>query len=412
MTNKLNFSAIENYSKEYATKLCDEFFSRNEVITGKKILNLSNINQVNLFSIKQLSEKWQAEMARIQSPFFDYSNEEVQKNLNNLMNVLSQNIAVKREHFEPIIEKSTKDTLLLLLNPIGFFEDIFRNFDNFTITPKDLKNVEKFVQINKAIPATVSERIKEMGLEFIYVNAALQWLEETPASLHEQSERYLSLFSEKVPVTIQDLLIPEATVNQPIREAKEDESVSFFESIQTSEQALPVEIIAEPVVVTPAVEEVREEVIPVIAAAPIEEPLAVETPKEEAKPAVFVVEQPRSFTFEPLPSVDLSLNDKFQATTNLNDVSKASETLHDQQSKSKIEGIGSVISLNQKFLFINRLFGSNFDAYQHAIDELELCKDFFEAKELMLKKYVTKFNWDITSNEAEEFFEILKRRFH
>lgn len=406
MTNKLNFSAIENYSKEYATKLCDEFFSRNEVITGKKILNLSNINQVNLFSIKQLSEKWQAEMARIQSPFFDYSNEEVQKNLNNLMNVLSQNIAVKREHFEPIIEKSTKDTLLLLLNPIGFFEDIFRNFDNFTITPKDLKNVEKFVQINKAIPATVSERIKEMGLEFIYVNAALQWLEETPSSIHEQSERYLSLFSEKIPVTIQDLLFTESTRSKPIIEIREAESVSFFESIQTPEQTLPVKVIAAPVLETPTLKEVQNKIILAIAPTPIE------PPKEEAKPAVFVVEQPRSFTFEPLPSVDLSLNDKFQAATNLNDVSKASETLHDQQSKSKIEGISSVISLNQKFLFINRLFGSNFDAYQHAIDELELCKDFFEAKELMLKKYVTKFNWDITSNEAEEFFEILKRRFH
>lgn len=406
MTNKLNFSAIENYSKEYATKLCDEFFSRNEVITGKKILNLSNINQVNLFSIKQLSEKWQAEMARIQSPFFDYSNEEVQKNLNNLMNVLSQNIAVKREHFEPIIEKSTKDTLLLLLNPIGFFEDIFRNFDNFTITPKDLKNVEKFVQINKAIPATVSERIKEMGLEFIYVNAALQWLEETPSSIHEQSERYLSLFSEKIPVTIQDLLFTESTRSKPIIEIREAESVSFFESIQTPEQTLPVKVIAAPVLETPTLKEVQNKIILAIAPTPIE------PPKEEAKPAVFVVEQPRSFTFEPLPNMDLSLNDKFQAATNLNDVSKASETLHDQQSKSKIEGISSVISLNQKFLFINRLFGSNFDAYQHAIDELELCKDFFEAKELMLKKYVTKFNWDITSNEAEEFFEILKRRFH
>ena len=406
MTNKLNFSAIENYSKEYATKLCDEFFSRNEVITGKKILNLSNINQVNLFSIKQLSEKWQAEMARIQSPFFDYSNEEVQKNLNNLMNVLSQNIAVKREHFEPIIEKSTKDTLLLLLNPIGFFEDIFRNFDNFTITPKDLKNVEKFVQINKAIPATVSERIKEMGLEFIYVNAALQWLEETPSSIHEQSERYLSLFSEKIPVTIQDLLFTESTRSKPIIEIREAESVSFFESIQTPEQTLPVKVIAAPVLETPTLKEIQNKIILAIAPTPIE------PPKEEAKPAVFVVEQPRIFTFEPLPNMDLSLNDKFQAATNLNDVSKASETLHDQQSKSKIEGISSVISLNQKFLFINRLFGSNFDAYQHAIDELELCKDFFEAKELMLKKYVTKFNWDITSNEAEEFFEILKRRFH
>ncbi|MCU0326921.1 MAG: hypothetical protein MUF45_17050 [Spirosomaceae bacterium] len=55
---------------------------------------------------------------------------------------------------------------------------------------------------------------------------------------------------------------------------------------------------------------------------------------------------------------------------------------------------------------------TNIQAFNHALEELELCKDFGEAKELLLKKYVPKYLWDITSAEAEEFIDIIKRRFN
>jgi hypothetical protein len=84
----------------------------------------------------------------------------------------------------------------------------------------------------------------------------------------------------------------------------------------------------------------------------------------------------------------------------------------DYHQNSRIEGITGAISLNQRFLFTNNLFGGNIQAFSHALEELELCKDFSEAKELILKKYVPRYMWDITGAEAEEFIDIVKRRFN
>ena len=78
----------------------------------------------------------------------------------------------------------------------------------------------------------------------------------------------------------------------------------------------------------------------------------------------------------------------------------------------KIEDINHAISLNQRFLFINNLFNGNGEAFRAAIQELGVCQNFPEAKEILLKKYVPKYFWDITSAEAEEFFDIVRRRFN
>jgi hypothetical protein len=84
----------------------------------------------------------------------------------------------------------------------------------------------------------------------------------------------------------------------------------------------------------------------------------------------------------------------------------------DYHQNSRIEGITGAISLNQRFLFTNNLFGGNIQAFSHSLEELELCKDFIEAKELILKKYVPRYMWDISGAEAEEFIDIVKRRFN
>jgi hypothetical protein len=34
---KLNFQAIERYAKQYAAKVCDDFFNRNNTISGQQL---------------------------------------------------------------------------------------------------------------------------------------------------------------------------------------------------------------------------------------------------------------------------------------------------------------------------------------------------------------------------------------
>ena len=101
----------------------------------------------------------------------------------------------------------------------------------------------------------------------------------------------------------------------------------------------------------------------------------------------------------------MTLNESMQLNSD-------SSSLSDFHQKRKIDSIKGNISLNQKFLFINNLFGSDSSVFNAAIDELESCNSFSEAKEQMIKKYMPNYKWDLNSPEAEEFFDILKRRFN
>ena len=149
MSNKLNLSAIEKYSKNYAAKLCDAFFSSNSVISGKQILTLSSVQQVNLLTIKSLYEKWQAETQRLRSPYFDFNSDEVQQALKVFMNTVSQFISVKRENFEPLLIDSVGETLVLLLEPQTFYKELMRDLPNFKFSQTNIAPVSKYILINK-----------------------------------------------------------------------------------------------------------------------------------------------------------------------------------------------------------------------------------------------------------------------
>ena len=207
-------------------------------------------------------------------------------------------------------------------------------------------------------------------------------------------------------------------------EAKPKKVLSFFDQevvdlsktiqnkieTQKIEAPKPVEpLVAEPIFVSPVVnvEQKIEEIKSMMQeAVKIEEPRVLVEEKVVPEPTLGVeskkvVEETR-------------LNEKLnQDQKTLNDHSQANgrNTLLDYHQKSRIESIRGAISLNQRFLFINNLFHGNVEAFSHALEELETCSSFAEAREVMLKKFVPRYLWDVTSAEAEEFIDIVKRRF-
>lgn len=58
----------------------------------------------------------------------------------------------------------------------------------------------------------------------------------------------------------------------------------------------------------------------------------------------------------------------------------------------KIENIKNAISINQKFIFINDVFGGNTEQYNVIIERLEKCSGFDEAKEIVSNLDVTESN--------------------
>ncbi len=388
MSNKLNLSAIEKYSKNYAAKLCDAFFSSNSVISGKQILTLSSVQQVNLLTIKSLYEKWQAETQRLRSPYFDFNSDEVQQALKVFMNTVSQFISVKRENFEPLLIDSVGETLVLLLEPQTFYKELMRDLPNFKFSQTNIAPVSKYILINKDILPKLL--LKLNGQEFVFVNQAMNWVDEIPF-VAENPDKYLAQFAEILPIP-HDLILGGQTSPPPITESSS--SKSFFD-LELPNTPIAVE--------RPAyIPEIKVETPPT---PPIEPPSIYQQKIEAITEAI----SDKTSTKE---QDSVRLNEKLAGEhKSLNDQIHSSSSLLDYHRQNRIEGIAGAISLNQRYLFTNHLFGGNIQAFSHALEELELCKDFGEAKELILKKYVPRYMWAITSAEAEEFFEIVKRRF-
>jgi hypothetical protein len=419
MSNKLNLSAVERYSKAYAAKVCDDFFAVNSSITGKQILSLSTIQQVNMLTIKALFEKWQADTQRLRSPYFDFSANEVQTALKTFMNTVSQHISVKREHFEPLFIDSVGETLVLILEPQTFYKELMRDLPSFKFSQENIKPLTKYILINKDFLPKIAQKLN--GQEFVFANQAMLWLDETPL-VAESPDNYLAQFGEIV-------AIPEELLSTKTQEQATDSNKSFFDfempaqtpqrRVEAPQPPPKVEPVVERIVeVTPPIIEKTFEPTPVIEK-PVEvipvvqkpEPMPVYEQKVEAlAPKISEAIAEKNAPKDP---ENIRLNEKLASEQkSVNDQAQSSKTVLDFHQNSRIEGITGVISLNQRFLFTNNLFGGNIQAFSHALEELELCKDFGEAKELILKKYVPRYLWDITGAEAEEFIDIVKRRFN
>jgi hypothetical protein len=124
--SKLKELALESYSKAYARKAVADFFSAHELMQGKQILTFTEISQVNMFVLQHLFTTWQEETAKLQSPYFDYQAYEVKEALGQFMNTVSKHIAIRREHFEPLVIYAVKSTLVLLLAPQEFFTQLIK----------------------------------------------------------------------------------------------------------------------------------------------------------------------------------------------------------------------------------------------------------------------------------------------
>jgi hypothetical protein len=411
MTNKLNLLAVEKYSKSFAAKICDDFYANNALIDGKQLLHLTNFQQINLLTIRALYEKWQAENQRLRSPYFDYGNAEIQAALKQFMNTLSQFISIKRDALEPLLVKATQETLWLMLQPHKFFSESFRDMPNFRLTLEEIGRLSRYVQINKNLIPPLTEKLG--GEDFVFANQAIEWLDEilrkTPL---EETEQYLAVLSETIPIPTEIYVKRRSEVSdyQQVSSFKND---SFFDSLLSDEDQLPREKpVFEPIVVRSIARpklEFKEQ--NGFAKMLREEPKIefseqmIAQPKEEV-----IVEIPKTIAKE---TEDIRLNDHLNNDQKtLNDQVVNGTSILDSHKNRKIEDINQAISLNQRFLFINNLFNGNSEAFTAAIQELSVCQNFPSAKEILLKKYVPKYFWDITSAEAEEFFDIVRRRFN
>lgn len=399
MPAKLDATALDTYARAYAARLGDDFFAQHEVITGPQLLELSDVPQVNLFVVRALYETWKTDSLAFRSPYFDFENEEVRTALQALMNVASQHIAVRREAFEPLLAEATRQTLTLLLEPKDFYESYLRDRPDFVLKTDDLRALLRYVRLHRAVPQALAERLD--GQTETYVTSALNWLNEQFADNPplDDVEPVLAQFSARVPLDRASLYKTAALWAEEPAAPAPKATRSFFDLADEALPAAPkAPVVQAPPAPTPPPPAPEPE--PVFAPLPLPEPVYA---NGHANGHVVA------------PVAPATLNQQFQneqpTVNQLLAKDAPAETLADKFQKKPVESIHQSISLNQKFTFINQLFNGDSVAYHIAVDDLEHCRSFSEAKELMNRVYGPKYHWRMNPDEADEFYEIVQRRF-
>ena len=376
---KLDLSAIEKYGQQYATKVCDDFFNRTATISGQQILKLSNLAQVNMFVVSDLFERWKADIETFKSPFFNFEHEEVKVALKTFMNSASQHIMVKREDFEPMLSKAVDKTLVLLLDPSKHFDDYVRDSPDFMFTKDRLAQLAKYTKINGQVAKDMTDKMAEESK--VYVTTALGWLSEIDAKGdYENPDKYLEMLSATVP--LQKYNFVKSTAKKVIEDNSSMKmQQSFFD-------------------IDPDDEEMDDEDAPLPTVAQVQAKFEAEEPMANVK----------------LPGLE-RLNDTFtDDLPTVNDLLKreiigSGTPLSDLTFSRPIKSIVDGISLNQKFVFIGRLFEGDINSYNKAVEELDNCLNFSEAKNLMNKALAPKYNWIMAAEEANDFLEVVGRKF-
>jgi hypothetical protein len=372
---KLDLPAIESYGHQYATKVCDDFFNRTATINGQQILKLSSVAQVNMFVVSDLFERWKSDTETFKSPYFNFESEQVKTALKTFMNTASQHIMVKREDFEPMLSSAVSRTIVLLLDPSKHFDDFVRDSPDFTLTKERLAQLTKYTKINGQVSKALSEKLGDE--EKTYVTTALGWLNEiSEKGEFENPDKYLEMLSATVPLRKDDLV--KSTSKKVIEDSSSMKMTqSFFDIDPDDDENTPLPTVAQ-----------------------------VQAKFDQEGPVINVK----------LPGID-RLNDTFtDDLPTVNDLLKKemvgnATPLSDLAFSRPIKSIVDGVSLNQKFVFIGRLFDGDINSYNKAVEDLDNCLNFGEAKNLMNKALAPKYNWIMAAEEANDFLEVVGRKF-
>lgn len=205
MESKLNQQATAQYSEQFTERVLSSAYERHDKLDGRAILELTPVRQVNLFVIKALFDQWQVEINKLRSPYFDYEAEEVQQALGDFINTLSQYISVDREHLQPLVTTAVQDTLQLIGVPYDYFHQQLEQFPATQIREEDLITWLKYVKVNRPLLEAFVERFKQESSFGVERPRAIELLNEAFEGHAEDIDPYLSMFSEVLPVSADQL---------------------------------------------------------------------------------------------------------------------------------------------------------------------------------------------------------------
>lgn len=237
MDEKISLEAIALYGDAYAEKVLKTFFSSRDQIMGKEILSLSNVQQVNMFVIREIFRSWKDETRKQKSIYFDNEHPEVKEALQNYMAIVSNHILVDQTHFAPILKKAVSHSLLAIFNPYDFFSMIITGKNN-KLDVAAFREDLKYLKVNKAPLERMLEKLDEQGTTELAGNEAFAILDHILEEVNftpEDVEPYIQRFSEVVPLNAEKFYIPNHTTSpaKPIEKREKTVEVTDDTSVNT-----------------------------------------------------------------------------------------------------------------------------------------------------------------------------------
>jgi hypothetical protein len=153
----------------------------------------------------------------------------------------------------------------------------------------------------------------------------------------------------------------------------------------------------------------KEPEIPQHVEEPVEATPSVEEVKAE-KPKSRKTGNVNTSLFENVPTVGGKFPGEERLHTKIASKS-SSETVAHKMHHHPIKDLKASIGINEKFLFINKLFGNSSQQYNEAIERINTSGDYSSAKRIIDEELFPKYDWKADSQPVKEFLELVERRF-
>ncbi len=391
MNDKYSLAKCAQYGRRLATRLCDQHFGSQPTaaLDGPAVLKFTSIRQLNLLVVRQLLGQWQAETTRLRSPYFDFEAAPVQAALAQFMSVLSRHISLGRAAFEPLLAQAAADTLSLVADPAGSFQRLLLG-NTEAPTLASLRDNLRYIDVDKAFfQGFVDSLPASSDFSGDFLTHRFELYHAANYKAHQPMQRLVEELSSLLPLTTADLL--------------EDGPVSV-PAVPAVPAPAPVPAIPEPVAEPKAVAP------PTFVAPPAAPPLA-----PPLAPPAAPVEQVRPVSATEQSGVPL--HEKLKA--NQPAASALAETLRGatapnslaERTSPKVETLREAISINQRFSFINELFGGENMDYHAAIQHLDSLTTADQARAYVTSDLSQRYDWSRKEEHVSKLLKLIERKF-
>lgn len=361
MENKLNDKAISEYIDQFSATALDSMYAEKEYVSGNDILSIP-VKQVGLLTLSKIFNNWKDEAGRLQSPYFDYSIPQVRELMTKLMNTLSNNIKVDRPTLEPLFKDAVRDTLMLMFSPYKYYRELVESIGIAEDSKAILEEKKKFIRINSELLNALIEKVEhEEGVSVAIVDELFSAGDISP----QDTDELIARCSQVAPLTAEILYLELTGVQE--EEPAEQHQENIVESAQNVE-------------------------------APGTETRAQNTLVSNEEEDDDLVEN----TYF-VPGEISTVNQQFSG--------EGQETLADTLAKEKKSTLKSMLTINQKFMFINDLFDGNQEDFLKVIDFLDDCGSEGDALAFIQNNYIKRSLWREEAPAVREFVKLMKIRF-